>query len=199
MVAAQLAAQQVSATATAAASATATATPSAAASAASFYGAGDVQLPATINDGVEVKESGVPNAGLGLWATRAFAKGSLITEYDGEGISYAEAIKRRDAGVSTHIKSLDPMHLCIDGRGLTAASNGRGGASFANDPYTTPYRRNTVFVTKQGVKGSVPRLGFGSLSRCFLQATRAIAPGEELFVSYGDSYFFLFCHPSIND
>lgn len=157
--------------------------------AASFYGTGDVQLPATIGDGVEVKTSGIPNAGLGLWATRAFSKGSLVSEYDGEVISHSEAIKRSVAGVATHIKSLDPLHLCIDGRDLKATSVGRGGASFVNDPYTTPYRRNAVFVTKQGVKGSVPRLGYDSLSRCFLQATRAIAPGEEIFVWYGDSYF----------
>ncbi len=79
------------------------------------------------------------------------------------------------------------MHSAIDGFGLSPTARGRGGGSFANDPYKTPELRNAAYVTVYGV-GGVQRYGNDTLARCFLQATACIPQGGEIYVSYGASY-----------
>ena len=79
------------------------------------------------------------------------------------------------------------MHSAIDGFGLSPTARGRGGGTFANDPYKTPELRNAAYVTVYAVAG-VQRYGNDTLARCFLQATACIPQGGEIYVSYGASY-----------
>ncbi len=81
------------------------------------------------------------------------------------------------------------MHSAVDCFGVSRTARGRGGGSFANDPYKTPELRNAAYVTVYGVAG-VARCGNGTLARCFLQATTCIPQGAEIYVSYGAAYSY---------
>lgn len=57
----------------------------------------------TIGNGVIVKTSNIPNAGLGLFATRDFEKNEPITFMDGKIIDRNQALKLRQEKKATHI------------------------------------------------------------------------------------------------
>jgi SET domain-containing protein len=132
----------------------------------------------SLGNGIECKPSTLPDdAGFGLFATRPFKKGSIITWYDGERISRNEALNRRKINKSSHIKSLNYLGDCIDGiKGESNMMIGRGGASLANDARSF-VRNNCSYVTKN--------------NNIYLKAKRDLIEGEELFVSYGKSYWSL--------
>lgn len=69
--------------------------------------------PATIGDGVEVRASSIEQAGNGLFASRAFARGDFITEYDGREISHTEAQLLRAQGAHTHVRCLSLQHAYV--------------------------------------------------------------------------------------
>lgn len=145
----------------------------------------------TLNHGVEARASLLgQGAGLGLFATRAFAKGALITECDGELIDGAEMNRRRQRGQATHIRSILPLFVGVDGAGLRATDTGRGGASFANDARRAE-GNNSRFVQRRTQTGSARGGDIDVLERVFLQATRDIYPEEEILVSYGRAYWRL--------
>jgi hypothetical protein len=146
-----------------------------------------VTAASTIGDGVFVAPSKLPNAGRGLFADKAFCKNDVITEYGGEVIDAKEGKRRRAKGQSSHIRSLVPMHACIDGRLVSASSKGEGGASFINDPLRAKLY-NCKFVVKQADQGVV-RTGLSVLERCFVVALCDIRKGDELYVSYGNDYW----------
>jgi uncharacterized protein len=129
--------------------------------------------------------AGHPKAGRGLFAGRAFSKGELITEYDGELISCSEAKTRK---IQTHICKVSSHQMCIDAFNIRL-DRGRGGASFANDPRNNE-KYNCKFTAVHTTIG-VPRSGHQDMDRVFLEATRNILAGEELYVSYGDDYWEL--------
>lgn len=145
------------------------------------------RIPATIGNGVFVADSKLLHAGRGLFADKAFYKNDLITEYGGEVIDADEAKRRRAKGVASHIRSLVPMHVCIDGRHVSAARQGEGGASFINDSLGK-HAYNCKFVVKQTREGVV-RTGLSVLDRCFVVALCDIRKGDELYVSYGNDYW----------
>ena len=157
-----------------------------------------VTAVASLCDGVDVRSSTIKAAGRGLFASRRFGVGELITEYGGAVISCAEAKKRRDAGKASHIRTLDSMHTAIDGVDVTLAT-GNPGASFANDPHRgdgkeKPNRCNAKFVKleQHQQKGLIPlciRGGLAATSRIFLKASREILPRDEIFVNYGRGYW----------
>ena len=139
--------------------------------------------PATIGDGVEIKTStltieGIEGAGSGLFATRSFQRGELITEYDGtKGLS-KEACQRR--APQTHMCHKDGIY--VDGHELTSAYaqdppsvQGRGGACFAN--YKRGEGNADFYLETRDSK---------NLNKIFIKACRRIEAGEEVFmVSYG--------------
>ena len=138
---------------------------------------------ATLGFGVEVKESQIPDAGLGLFVEVKFYKGDLITEYDGAVISREEALVLRDRGLDTHVRSINRDFLI---NGHFAPVEGRGGASFAND---FPKHYNVKFVTKDKSLMGDNRPGLNVLGGVYLQALRDIEAGEELYVSYGKDFW----------
>ena len=128
----------------------------------------------TIGNGLRVGPSLIKLAGFGLFATREFIKNEYITHYEGEKISRQEALLRRLRGEDSHIKCLYLMGDCIDGIKGKAVVKGCGGASLANDARTQK-ENNTRYETRNGT--------------IWLRATRDIAKGEELLVSYGRAYW----------
>jgi hypothetical protein len=84
---------------------------------------------ASIGDGLCVDRSRIRGAGLGLFATRFFARGTKITWYEGERITLEEADRRRRLKCATHIIRLGS--IVMDAR-LVEPLNGLGGASWAN-------------------------------------------------------------------
>jgi hypothetical protein len=145
------------------------------------------RIPSTIGNGVFVADSKLRDAGRGLFADKDFRKNDLITEYGGEVIGADEAKRRRAKGVASHISSLVPMHVCIDGRHVSAVKQGEGGASFINDSLGKhPY--NCKFVVRDTPHGVV-RTGLSVGERCFVVALSNIRKGDELYVSYGNDYW----------
>lgn len=148
---------------------------------------------ATIGNGVEVRASKLgPNANLGLFATRRFETGDLVTEYDGCVIDEREAKARQEKKISTHIRSLGPKHASIDGRDVPNET-WRGGASFANDsfgrpPYNAKWEQQRPGKHTVGVN----RSGTNVFERVFLRATKQIVPGDEIYVDYGKDFWELY-------
>lgn len=79
----------------------------------------------TIGDGIDVRTSSIPKAGNGLFASKSFSRGSYITLYDGETVSWTEAWRRP---CLTHMASKEGV--IVDG--LKVPIMGRGGGSFIN-------------------------------------------------------------------
>ena len=138
-----------------------------------------------IDNGVEIKRSNIPNAGLGLFASKKFSKGDTVTEYDGVIIDRNTAMQLREDRKDTHIVALTVQHSAIDG--LKKQISGRGGASFANDINDTKDYNVTFCRTSKIIPGLPDtRTGtFTDLTRVFLKATKDINPGEEIYVNYG--------------
>lgn len=148
---------------------------------------GNTRTAKTIGYALRVGKSRIPGAGRGLFAVEGFRKGDTITEYEGEVIDIDTALARRRMGLSSHIRSLVPGRLAIDGRRVPPTF-GHGGAPFVND-IRDPKKINAKFCnTDKPIKG-LKRSGLNVLERSWLRATKDIAPAEEIYVSYGRGFW----------
>ena len=139
--------------------------------------------PAVIGDGVCVKQSSLPNANMGLWATRPFHKNQVITEYDGDVITWDQAINEQLRFRSSHFRSLMFGDSVI--AGLEEPVCGRGGGSFANDNHVV----NAKFIKTEKEGHRSGRTGLLVMAQIWLKATRDIMAGDEIFVNYGCTYW----------
>lgn len=133
---------------------------------------------AAVGRGVEVLRSRLPNAGNGLFATRPFARGDVVTTYEGETDT---ANVRKDAAGNydktyaiDHCDTGETIYGVTDVERLRAL--GLGGGSFVNDalgahPYNARFRGNA--------DGTID-----------VVALCDIAPLDEVYVSYGYSYWY---------
>jgi hypothetical protein len=154
--------------------------PSSASSAASSAACSSAAL-ATIGDGLEVRTSTIPNAGLGLFANRPFAAQSDITAYQGQSIDHSVAVKRRREGADSHIVKGGPSAFhspCIDGIPAKDLKIGMGGGSACN--HQDQKRCNAELVFRQEADGREVTV---------VRAKRGVAVGEEIFVNYGRDYW----------
>ena len=124
---------------------------------------------------LDVKKSQLPGAGLGLWAKRDFKKGEIIVMYDGERVTWKECEKRNleQEGHGGYYMFINKRR-CIDAQ-HTLWAKGR----YANDACgvsRVPGLRNNSRY--EVIDGDV-----------FIVASRNIKAGEEIFVSYGKSYW----------
>lgn len=127
-----------------------------------------------------MRVSTIPEAGNGLFATRDFENGQLVCEYTGKVLTFMQALKCEDKtymmggfGLNVHLDAKD----CPDSMGR-----------YINDP-RNPALENVRFEKRKDLK------------KAFVYATRyikvcsvtssSVIPqgGEELFVSYGESYW----------
>jgi SET domain-containing protein len=120
-----------------------------------------------------VKTSQLPNSGKGLFTTTAIKKGERVIEYEGEIIDWKEYEKRVELDKDGYLFFINKKH-CID-----AFNTPQFKARFANDASglgkVKGMKNNCVYdiVKKQ----------------CYILATKDIAAGEEIFVSYGKDYW----------
>jgi SET domain len=130
-----------------------------------------------VGAGLELKKSCIPveGVGMGLFAARGFFKNAVITEYCGPLVGYEEAKSLPDHE-TTHHKAVLKHCLVIDGLKDPWTAFGQGGGSFINDPINPK-----LYNCKAKVNETTNRL--------YIIATRDIAPGEEVFFSYGKLYW----------
>lgn len=147
------------------------------------------------NRDVEVRTSTLPDAGLGLFARRAFAAGEPITRYDGFIIPYEQARKASRAERSHHHELL-PMRFTLDGSrdadtGLPIVDPsselvGRGMGAWAKEA-RDPARANAEYdfldneANMRVIESGVSLRLLSPHDRFwFLRATRDIAEGDEI-------------------
>jgi SET domain-containing protein len=121
---------------------------------------------------VIVKRSQLPGAGKGLFAKIDFKKGDRITEYVGRRRKWKD-VKDED-GYNGYLLRLNRT-TAIDAR--PSKSPGR----YANDA--------AGFVKIKGLRNNAEYNIYGN--RCFIEATRRIKKGEEIFVGYGKEFWAL--------
>lgn len=119
-------------------------------------------------EGLRIRASSIPGAGLGLWATKRFEAGDPITPYSGDLVPLH------------HDEVGGPYYLQLNRhRAIDAARTNTASGRYANDARGSNPRQGPnaalVLDTRRGV-GRV-------------KATAAINPGQEIFVSYGPSYW----------
>jgi SET domain-containing protein len=120
-----------------------------------------------------VKKSRLPNAGKGLFTTKAIEKGSQIIEYRGEIIEwkeYAQRVKDNKDGYLFYVS----RKKCID-----AWATPQYKARFANDALG--------FTRVPGIRNNAEYEVVGD--RAFIVATKNIAKGEEIYVDYTREYW----------
>lgn len=119
--------------------------------------------------GMVVKKSTIPNAGYGLFATRAFKKEEIIDLYEGR------VIKSKREGDELEKKNLATYFMeSRNGDIIDSIETDSCYCRFANEPVLIK-DINCYFDTKG------PRV-------VCMRAYRDIEPGEELFAHYGDCY-----------
>lgn len=110
-------------------------------------------------------------AGLGVFATQFIARGSLITWYAG---TYLWNPRAEELGTASHVRTVLHGFLAIDG--IREPVHGAGAGSFVNAAsraarVNARYRVDDVAL------------------RVAIVATRDIAEGEEVLVTYGRDYW----------
>jgi SET domain-containing protein len=123
--------------------------------------------------GLEVKQSQIPGGGRGLYTLKAVPKGRAVVEYTGERRTPQEF--ERDP--SLYGIALTKSKI-IDARS-TQSSVGR----YANDCRTKNKKAKQCKGNNTKFAGDIRK------QKVRLRATRKIKPGEEVFVSYGRSYW----------
>lgn len=121
--------------------------------------------------GLRVLRSSIPNAGLGVYTKRAIPRGALVGEYSGELLNALDLRERYPPKLdpARYIFSTEWPDVFIDG-----ARPDSGIERWINDGGDEQYQ-------------NVEARGLGA--RVLLYATRNIARGEELFLSYGAAYW----------
>lgn len=124
---------------------------------------------------LSIRKSQLPSAGMGLWAERNFKRGDIIVIYDGEKISWKECERRNQAqeGYGSYYLFIS-KRICIDAQ-YTIWAKGRYANDAAGLCRIAGLRNNSNYEI---IKGNV-----------FIKASRNIKAGEEIFVSYGRSYW----------
>jgi uncharacterized protein len=122
---------------------------------------------------LKVKKSTLPGAGKGLFTLKDIKKGQIVCEYEGEKITWDEAIKRNDKNKGGYVYYISDK-VCID-----AWNAKKTFGRYANDAAglnrVKGLRNNSVYYEVK--------------NRVYIKATRNIKAGSEIFVSYGRSYW----------
>ncbi len=141
---------------------------------------------------LEIRDSLIPSAGLGLFAAEPIKKNELITEYGGRVMTSATSNWLRLIRQDTHLRSVLLGYQALDSRvdgGIFTheyySSNHLAGG-FANESAISA-ERNAVYLNERG-EGHLHPSGEVAADRVFLKATRNIAAGEEILVTYGSTY-----------
>ncbi len=123
---------------------------------------------------LRVRRSGIPGAGKGLFTRTAVEKGDVLLEYEGEKLTYAQIRARYpDLSLMSYVFYVGRNHW------VDAARRPGCLARYANDARgktkVVGLRNNAEYQVLRGVP--------------YIVATRRIAAGGEIFVSYGEDYW----------
>lgn len=142
--------------------------------------------------GLCVKPSTIKNAGLGLFATRPFAKDERIDEYRGDVV---EREVYEDEGRSDYAIDILDAHYVINAIYSTdsfarysndARDKSLNNADLRTDEDLVEEARERRINDGEGVDEKDPE---GSADQVWLVATRDIKAGQEIFTSYGTAYW----------
>ena len=117
------------------------------------------------DDGLRIKTSGIPGAGMGLFTARPIQRRGRVVEYEGEDMTMSE-VDARYPGAGLYVYCKNDTQ-CRDARVSTS-----GPARFANDGITR--RLNNA------------RMVSGSYD---LRAKKRIPAGKEILWDYGPTYW----------
>ena len=120
-----------------------------------------------------VKESQLPNSGKGLFTEREIKKGEVVCQYEGERITWAEAIKRNEVDKGGYVYYITKKN-CIDAIDLVDTF-GRYANDAAGLGRVKGLRNNSTYEVRD--------------NHVYIVATRKIKAGSEVFVSYGRQYW----------
>jgi SET domain-containing protein len=121
--------------------------------------------------GVQIKRSGVPGAGNGLFATRPFVRGENICPYLGDVLSREETDERYGP------ENTAPYSLEISRNRIMDSACKRGLGAWVN--HAPAARTNARFVISSRNPPVV-----------WVRATKKIPAGREILLSYGNLYNF---------
>lgn len=120
-----------------------------------------------------VKKSLLPDAGLGLFTTKALKKNSKIIEYRGERIGNKKYRERARKQVD-HYLFYVRKNLCID--------------AMYTPQYKARYANDAMGLTRvKGIKNNSDYIIYGN--KCFIVASKNIKAGEEILVNYTKPYW----------
>jgi len=120
-----------------------------------------------------IKRSGLPRTGSGLFTDMIIRKGTRIVEYKGK-IQRWKDVKHED-GHNGYL-----MYITRD-TVINAQPTIKSLGRYANDA--------RGLIRKDGLRNNAEYVSEGK--RCFIEATRTIQRGEEIFVGYGREYWQL--------
>ncbi len=155
-------------------------------------------LPAIGEGGIHVAPSRIEGAGNGLFATRDFAAGEIVTFYDGPIARYEPPALLSHA-IHSHARVLVPYRFMIIGNAPSAELGhwGRGGGALINDSRDNAttnvefFHIDSVANTERFEQYSDPTTLDPFGRTVIVRARRAIQAGEEFYVSYGIGYWTL--------
>ncbi len=156
---------------------------------------------------IEIRESSIPNAGLGVWSTDFIPKDTLITEYYGEHLSSSELalfeIQSLDHFSNEKLSSLNallPYLRSQDGVNVFGDSSSRDIAKcgqlmndscnildFSKDPKNISMQELNEYRDNSISKSSVYTSYIEGKLLCY--AAYDIPSGQELFQYYGEIYW----------
>jgi hypothetical protein len=120
-----------------------------------------------------VKKSKLPNAGKGLFTTKAIKKGQKVIEYKGEIINWKEYGKRVKENKDGYLFWIN-NERCID--------------AFPTPQYKARYANDAAGLSR--MKGLRNNSVYEVIDdKCYIVATRDIKAGEEIFVDYTKEYW----------
>ena len=119
---------------------------------------------------LEIKDSNITGAGKGLFTTRSITKGTRIVEYKGRIRTWKE-VENEDQNY--YIFHVTDEHV------IDASTYKKSPARFINDAKGLTKVKGIINNAKFVIDGF----------RVFVEATRNIPAGSEIFLSYGKEYW----------
>lgn len=119
---------------------------------------------------LKVKTSTIPNAGKGLFVMTDVNKGDIITEYIGRRTNWASVEDDVDNGYIYHIDDDNVIDASNDKKSFGRYTNDASGLTKVSG-----IRNNSSYYEEN--------------NRVFIKASKPIAAGNEVLVSYGAAYW----------
>lgn len=127
---------------------------------------------ARLGSGLFLGKSAIPGSGRGVFASRSYSKGVVITGYKGKLVSPQQMEVLFRKGKRWYFVTIEEGKWYKDGD--TKGKRGDYAGQLINDP-RNPRLTNCAFC----IHGN----------DCYVFAVQDIRPGDELFLDYGDTYW----------